>query len=53
VRSTGPGVRIDDPPLARYLLDLRGDLESVRDAEASRRAANRLAELAPADVSGA
>jgi hypothetical protein len=46
-------VRIDDPQLARYLLDLRRELESVRDAEASRRAAQQLAELSPADVSGA
>jgi hypothetical protein len=47
------GIRIDDPQLARYLLDLRRELEAVRDAEASRSAAEHLAELAPSDVSGA
>jgi hypothetical protein len=47
------GVRIDEPQLARYMLDLRRELESVRDAEASQRGAKHLAELAPSDVSGA
>jgi hypothetical protein len=47
------GIRVDDPDLARYLLDLRRELESVRDAEASEKAAEHLAELTPADLSGA
>ncbi|HEY7604773.1 MAG TPA: hypothetical protein VH760_10980 [Gaiellaceae bacterium] len=47
------GVDLHDPELARYLLDLRRELESVRDAEAARAALERLSELAPADVSGA
>jgi hypothetical protein len=47
------GIRIDEPELARYLLDLRRELEAVRDAEASQSAAKHLAELAPSDVSGA
>jgi hypothetical protein len=47
------GIRIDEPELARYLLDLRRELEAVRDAEASQRAAKHLAELAPSDISGA
>jgi hypothetical protein len=47
------GVRADDPQLARYLLDLRRELEKVRDVEAARAALERLDELAPADLSGA
>jgi hypothetical protein len=47
------GVDLRDPRLARYLLDLRGELESVRDTEAARAALDRLAELAPADLAGA
>ena len=47
------GVDRRDPQLARYLLDLRRELESVRDAEAARAAVERLGELAPADLSGA
>lgn len=47
------GIDLHDPRLARYLLDLRRELESVRDAEAARAALYRLAELAPADLSGA
>jgi hypothetical protein len=46
------GVQIDDPQLARYLLDLRRELESVRDVEAARAALDRLAELAPPDLAG-
>ena len=47
------GVDLRDPRLARYLLDLRRELESVRDGEAARAALDRLAELAPADLAGA
>jgi hypothetical protein len=47
------GVDLHDPQLARYLLDLRRELESARDAEAARAALERLGELAPADLSGA
>lgn len=46
------GVQIDDPQLARHLLDLRRELESVRDVEAARAALDRLAELAPPDLAG-
>ena len=47
------GVELRDPRLARYLLDLRRELESVRDAEAARAALDRLTGLVPADLSGA
>jgi len=47
------GIDQRDPRLAQYLLDLRHELESARDAEAARAALDRLAELAPADLSGA
>ena len=47
------GVDLRDPQLARYLLDLRRELESVRDAEAARAALERLAELTPPDLAGA
>jgi hypothetical protein len=47
------GVDMRDPRLARYLLDLRRELESARDAEAARAALDRLAEVAPADLAGA
>ena len=47
------GVDLRDPQLARYLLDLRLELESARDAEAARAALERLTELAPPDMSGA
>jgi hypothetical protein len=47
------GVDLREPQLARYLLDLRRELESARDAEAARAALERLGELAPADLSGA
>jgi hypothetical protein len=47
------GVDVRDPQLARYLLDLRRELESARDAEAARAALERLAELAPPDLAGA
>ena len=47
------GVDLRDPQLARYLLDLRRELESARDAEAARAALERLAELAPPEMSGA
>jgi hypothetical protein len=56
----GPGCAIErlgidtrDPRLARYLLELRRELEAVRDAEAARAALDRLAELAPPDLVGA
>jgi hypothetical protein len=47
------GIRIDDPQLARYLLDLRRELEGIRDSEAAGKAAQHLAALTPPDVSGA
>jgi hypothetical protein len=47
------GVNLREPQLARYLLDLRRELESARDAEAARAALERLAELAPPDLAGA
>jgi hypothetical protein len=47
------GVRIDDPLLARHLLELRRGLERVRDAEAAAAASKHLPALAPPDVSGA
>jgi hypothetical protein len=47
------GIDTRDPVLARYLLDLRRELEAARDAEAARAALDRLAELAPADLAGA
>ena len=47
------GVDLRDPQLARYLLDLRRELESVRDAEAARAALERPAELTPPDLAGA
>jgi hypothetical protein len=47
------GVDVRDPQLARYLLDLRRELESVRDAEAARAALERLAELTPPELAGA
>jgi hypothetical protein len=47
------GVDLREPQLARYLLDLRRELESARDAEAARAALERLAELAPPDLAGA
>jgi hypothetical protein len=47
------GVRIDDPQLAGYLLELRRQLETVRDTEAAAVAAGHLPALAPPDVAGA
>lgn len=47
------GIDISDPQLARYLLDLRRELESARDAEAAEAALAQLASLAPPDISGA
>ena len=47
------GVRIDDPQLARHLLELRRGLERVRDAQAGAAAGKQLGALAPPDVSGA
>jgi hypothetical protein len=47
------GIRIDDPQLARHLLDLRRELETVRDAEAAEEAGRHLAALTPPDVAGA
>jgi hypothetical protein len=47
------GIPIDDPQLARYLLDLRHELERKRDEEAAKEAAEHLAALAPPDISGA
>jgi hypothetical protein len=47
------GIDMRDPQLARYLLELRRELESARDAEAARAALERAAELVPADLAGA
>jgi hypothetical protein len=47
------GTRIDDPQLARHLLELRRGLERIRDAEAGAAASKHLPALAPPDVSGA
>jgi hypothetical protein len=47
------GVRIDNPQLARYLLDLRRELESVRDSEMAKAASEHLAALAPPDIAEA
>lgn len=47
------GIDVSDPELARYLLDLRRELESARDAEAAESALQQLANLAPPDLSGA
>jgi hypothetical protein len=47
------GVRIDDPHLARHLLELRRGLERVRDAQAGEAADRQLPALAPPDLSGA
>jgi hypothetical protein len=47
------GIPIDDPQVARYLLDLRHELERKRDEEAAKEAAEHLAALAPPDISGA
>ena len=46
------GVDLSDPLLARYLLNLRRELESIRDTEAARAAKARLAEVAPPDLTG-
>jgi len=46
------GTRIDDPQVARHLLELRRGLERVRDAQAGRAAAKQLGALAPPDISG-
>ena len=47
------GIRIDDPQLAGYLLELRRALEDARDAEAAEAAGAHLAAVAPADLAGA
>jgi hypothetical protein len=47
------GTRIDDPQLARHLLELRRGLERVRDAQAGEAAGKQLTALAPPDLSGA
>jgi hypothetical protein len=47
------GIDVSEPRLARYLLDLRRELEDARDAESARAARERFASLAPPDVSGA
>ena len=44
------GVRIEEPDLARYLLDVRCELERLRDTEAARTAGEHLAVLAPPDI---
>jgi len=46
------GVDRGDRQLAAFLLGLRRELESARDAEAARKARERFALLAPADISG-
>jgi hypothetical protein len=45
------GIERSDADLAVYLLELRRELESARDAEAARHAQERLALLAPPDIS--
>jgi hypothetical protein len=47
------GIDLRDPDLAAFLLEIRRELESARDAEAAEAARKRLALLAPPDVSGA
>jgi hypothetical protein len=47
------GVDLSDPSVARYLLDVRRELEAARDAEAAAAARDKLGCLAPPDVSGA
>jgi hypothetical protein len=47
------GIDISDPEVARYLLGLRHELESARDAEAAEAARRRLTSLVPPDISGA
>jgi hypothetical protein len=46
------GIRIDDPLLARHLLELRRSLERVRNAQAAGAATRQLGTLAPPDISG-
>jgi hypothetical protein len=47
------GLAVSDPEIAAYLLDLRRELETARDAEAAEAARRHLASLAPPDISGA
>jgi hypothetical protein len=47
------GIDISNPEVARYLLDLRHQLENARDAEAAEAARRQLTTLAPPDISGA
>ncbi|MGE5273068.1 MAG: hypothetical protein ACM3QU_04745 [Verrucomicrobiota bacterium] len=47
------GIDFSDPELARYLLDLRHELENARDAEAAEAARKRMSSLVPPDISGA
>jgi hypothetical protein len=47
------GIPLDEPHLARYLLDVRRELESLRDAESAKAAAEHLAALAPPDLAEA
>jgi hypothetical protein len=47
------GLPLSDPSIARYLLNLRRELERARDAEAAEAALRKLSSLAPPDISGA
>jgi hypothetical protein len=46
-------IDFSDPSLARYLLDLRHELENARDTEAAEQARKRVTSLVPPDISGA
>ena len=47
------GIDFSDPEFARYLLDLRHELENARDADAAEEARRRMTSLVPPDISGA
>jgi hypothetical protein len=47
------GLAFSEPSIAAYLLELRRELETARDAEAAEAARRHLTSLAPPDVSGA
>ena len=47
------GIDFSDPAVARYLLDLRHELEHARDAVSAEEARKRMTSLVPPDLSGA
>jgi hypothetical protein len=47
------GLAVSETRIAAYLLDLRRELETARDAEAAEAARKHLSSLAPPDISGA